>query len=33
MLPLSGRDSALVGSVVAASLAEQNTAEPDDERL
>jgi hypothetical protein len=30
---LSGRDSVLVGSLVAALLAEQNTAEPDDELL
>jgi hypothetical protein len=30
---LSGRDSALVGSLVAALLAEQKTVEPDDELL
>ena len=32
-LLVSGRDSALVGSLVAALLAKQNTAEPDDELL
>ena len=32
-LLLSERDSALLGSLVAALLAEQNTAQPDDELL